>query len=255
MKTPKAPDPFAVAKAQTQQNRETAITQQQLNMVDQITPDGRVTYTQTGKWEDGTPRFEARTELDPLGQRANQQSKEFDVITNQIGIDQAGRLSRLLGEPVNLNNEAVEGRLMELGRRRLDPIMRERRQAMETDLINRGIRPGSAAYDSMIRGNNEAENDAYNQLLLTGRGQAVQEALTARNQPINEITALMSGGQVSQPNFIGTPQTGVANTDLAGMIYKNYEAKMGNHNAMMGGLFGLGGALIGGGSRILSGGR
>jgi hypothetical protein len=255
MKAPKAPDPIATAKAQTEQNVQTATTQQQLNMVDQTTPDGNVRYTQTGTWADGTPKFEATTSLDALGQQANQQSKQFDVLTNQIGIDQAGRIAQTLGQPVNLNNETTEARLMELGRRRLDPVMRERRDSLETDLINRGIRPGSAAYDSMKRQNNEAENDAFNQLLLSGRGQAVQEALTERNQPINEITALMSGGQVSQPQFAAAPQTGVANTDLAGMIYRNYEGKLANHNATMGGLFGLGGALIGAAGRVAGGGR
>ena len=44
-------------------------------------------------------------------------------------------------------------------------------------------------------------NDSYNSMLLDARGQAMSELLTARNQPINEITALMGGGQVQQPQF------------------------------------------------------
>jgi hypothetical protein len=100
-------------------------------------------------------------------------------------------------------------------------------------------------------------------LLLSGRGQANQEMLTERNQPINEITALMSGGQVSQPNFGNTPQSQVAGTDLAGLTmdaYRygplaQYQAEQQNRGAMMSGLFGLGGAALGGWARGGFGGR
>ena len=81
-----------------------------------------------------------------------------------------------------------------------------------------------------------------------GHGAAVQDTLTARNQPLNEITALMSGSQVNQPNYVGTPQASVANTDYAGMVQNQYNARMqqaqmknANNQALMGGLFGLAG--------------
>lgn len=48
MKAPKAPDPVATAQAQGAMNRDTAITQQQLNMVNQVTPYGNLTYSQSG---------------------------------------------------------------------------------------------------------------------------------------------------------------------------------------------------------------
>ena len=93
---------------------------------------------------------------------------------------------------------------------------------------------------------NRGRSDAYNQLLLTGRGQSVQEALAERNQPINEITALLNGSQVSQPNFINTPQSPVAGVDYIGLKNQQYQAQMqayqqqvASKNAMMGGLFGM----------------
>lgn len=45
---PSAPSPDVTAAAQSQMNRETAITNQQLNMIDQYNPYGSVTYAQTG---------------------------------------------------------------------------------------------------------------------------------------------------------------------------------------------------------------
>ena len=49
MKAPSAPDPYKTAAAQAQQNQSTAISQQLLNMTDQVTPYGSQTYTQNGE--------------------------------------------------------------------------------------------------------------------------------------------------------------------------------------------------------------
>jgi hypothetical protein len=250
---PAPPDPVATAAAQTASNVKTATTQQQLNMVDQTNPYGSSTYTQTGTWEDGTPKFANQVTLSPEEQRNQNQQWEFDNLTNTLGINQTKKLSGHLDTPFDLNNEATESRIMELGRKRLDPVLDQRRNALETKLYNQGVMPGTEAYDRAMRSDTEGANDAYNQLLLSGRGQAVSEALTARNQPINEITALMAGGQVSQPNFQSTPQTNVAGTDIAGLTmdaYKygplaQYQADQANKRAMMSGLFQLGGAGAG----------
>lgn len=80
----------------------------------------------------------------------------------------------------------------------------------------------------------------------------LNEQFATRNQPINEITALLSGSQVSQPNFVNTPSTPIANTDYAGLVQDNYNAQLGLYNSklassnnLFGGLFGLGSALLG----------
>ena len=48
MKSPKTPDPFKTAAAQSGLNRDTAITEQQLNMMDQNNPWGTIEYDRTG---------------------------------------------------------------------------------------------------------------------------------------------------------------------------------------------------------------
>ena len=49
------------------------------------------------------------------------------------------------------------------------------------------------------------------------RAQSLNEMIALRNQPLNEITAILSGSQITNPNFI-TPQTAqIANTDIAGI--------------------------------------
>ena len=257
---PEPPDPRETSAASTSTNVGTAIANANLGNVNQITPEGTLTYDQTDMftWNDPytgesyeIPRYTATQTLSP--DQAALRSTNMETMGNLAGIgrDQSARIGELLGTNVDLSNDAVEGRLMELGRKRLDPALADRRAANESDLLNRGIRPGSDAYDHAMKNLYQGENDAYNQLLLGGRGQSVQEILTSRNQPINEISALLSQSQVSQPNFIPTDQPKIPTTDVAGLINNEYDQRLGiwkqqqaQQQSLLGGLFGLGSSLI-----------
>jgi len=262
---PAAPDPAATAAAQAKMNKETAITQFGLNATNQVTPDGSLTYNQIGTWPDGTPRYEATTALSQPQQGIYDTNQQTQQNIADIGRDQSGRIGELLGTPMQLGNEATESRLMDLGMARLTPQFERNQEALRTRLLNSGIREGSEAWNAEMGRMSQSENDAVNQLLLGGRNQANQEIMAERNAPINEITALMSGSQVSQPNFIGTPQTQVGGVDYAGMVNNNYNAQMQGYNAQqqqsgaqMGGMFGLAGTLggaalkYGGGAALFS---
>lgn len=246
MKAPKAPDPKETAAAQGQMNKETAIAQYGLNATNQVTPYGNLTYSQIGTWGDGTPRYQATQTLSPEQQNLYNLETQLSTNLGNIGVQQSGRLGSLLNSPVNLNNEATESRLMELGRSRLDPALDRRRSSTEQDLYNRGVRPGTEAYARAMEGVTQGENDAYNQLLLNGRSQAVNEALQERNQGINEIMALASGTQVQQPGYVNTPGSTVAPVDYTGLVNNKYNADVANYQAGMSGLFGLGSAALGG---------
>lgn len=245
MQGPSAPDPYATAQAQTNSNVATATAQSKLNAVNQNTPQGSLTYTE-GTWADGSPKLTANTTLNPQQQAIFNQTQQMQGNLAGLGVSQSERLGQLLSQPFSLDNEATESRLMELGSKRLNPALDARRKSTEQDLFNRGVRPGSEAYRQGMEAVTQGENDAYNQLLLTGRGQAVNEALTERNQPVNEIMAIAGGSQVQQPQFQQTPQSGVAPTDITGSINQNYQNQLSSYNAGMSGLFGLGSAALGG---------
>jgi hypothetical protein len=257
---PAAPDPYATAKAQGEMNQNTATTQQLLNMTNQVTPDGSLNYAKTGDnsfvGADGksytVPQFTATQTLSPAQQVLKALTDQTKQNIGQIGVDQSAKIGSLLGTNLKLGNDATEGRLMELGSKRLDPMFARNEEALRTRLSNQGIQPGSEAWNAEMRQFQQGRNDAYDQLLLTGRGQANQELLSERNQPINEISALMSGSQVSQPSFTNTPQANVAGVDYTGMVNNNYNAAMQKYgmdvskqNALMGGLFSLGGTAAG----------
>lgn len=239
-------------------NRNTAITQTQLNSMNQVTPDGTLSYDQTGTWADGTPRITATTSLSQPQQGIYDTNQQTQQNIASIGRDQSGRIGDLLGTPLQLGNEATESRLMELGMNRLTPQFERNQEALRTRLLNSGIREGSEAWNAEMGRMSQSENDAVNQLLLGGRNQANQEIMAERSNPINEITALMSGSQVSNPSFTSTPQTQVGGVDYSGLVQSNYAAqvqqqqmKSQQQNALMGGLFGLGGTL--GGAAMMGG--
>jgi len=256
---PAAPDPAKTAAAQTSTNIGTAIANANMGNVNQVTPDGSLTYSQSGTYaykdpNDGKtydiPQYTATQTLSPQQQAIKDQTSGAQLNLGALANDQSGFLKDYMSKPIDLNNSATESRLMELGRQRLDPMLAQRQQNLEQSLSDRGVKMGSSAYDRAMALNTQGANDAYNQLLLTGRGQATQEALTERNQPINEITALLSGSQVSQPNFVNASTPSIPTTDIAGLNQQNFQNQLGiyntqngSNNAMMGGLFSMGGSL------------
>jgi hypothetical protein len=231
-----------------------------LGNVNQVTPNGSLTYDQTGtyKWSDpytgktyDIPKFTATTSLSPEQQALYNTNVNTQQNLANIGKDQSSFLHDYLGKPADLSNDAVSKSLFDLGRKRLDPVFKDQNDKLSADLANKGILIGSKAYDTAINQQNQRENDAYDQLILSGQNQAFQQAVTQRNQPINEITALLSGSQVQQPNFVNTHEPTIPTTDVAGVINKNYDQRLqesSQQNAfgqnILGGLFGLGAGYL-----------
>ena len=157
---------------------------------------------------------------------------------------------------------------------RLEPSLAKNRVSTETQLINQGLRPGSEAYDNAIKLLGQQENDARTQAALTGIGldtsanaqefnqalqggqfgntaqqQSLAQAIQQRQLPLNEITALMSGSQIQNPQFGAYQGTNVAAAPIAnataqqGQYNQNlYNQQVATNNAQTGGLFSLGGA-------------
>lgn len=245
--TPKAPDPVATAAAQSGMNRDTAQTQQLTNMINQRGPDGDLTYSKTGDasfidsngktvW---VPQYTATTTLSGQQQAIKNQTDAASLNLGTIANEQSAKIRDLLNKPFEYNNQDAEKWAYDLGAQRLDPRFAKEDEALRTRLANQGIVEGSEAWKSAMGDLGQSKNDAYNTLMLTGRQQAYTEALQNRNQPLNEISALMSGSQVAMPQFNNTPQANVAGVDYMGMVNDQYKAKVANSQAKMGGLFGL----------------
>lgn len=83
------------------------------------------------------------------------------------------------------------------------------------------------------------------------RSQGLQERAYVQNQPINQLTGLLSLGQVGMPQGVQYSPTQVGQTDVLGAHALNqqaqqnaYNAQMQNRSGLMGGLFSLGSAAI-----------
>jgi hypothetical protein len=271
-KAPKAPppiDPAATARAQSDTNRQTAITQFGLNAVNQYTPYGSLEYGQAGTWADGTPRFTATQRLSPAEQEALDLSNRAQSLYGNAAVRQLGAVQEQLGQPFQfdagpygdtaMGRNAVETALME----RLQPQLDRDRAAMETRLANQGIMLGSEAYRNAM---SDYERQVADQrLAIVGaagqeenrmaalRQQRLQEQLALRGQPINEATALLTGQMVGMPQFVNTPQTNVAPTDYLGAVQmqqaalqNQYNNKFQSYQAQLNQLYGLGSAALGG---------
>lgn len=83
------------------------------------------------------------------------------------------------------------------------------------------------------------------------RNQGLQERAYLQNQPINQLTGLLSLGQVGTPQGVNYSPTQIANTDVLGAYALNQQAAQANAQAkaqassgLMSGLFSLGSAAL-----------
>lgn len=281
---PQQQDPMKIAEAQTQSNIDTAKAQAALNNVNQFTPYGSLTYTK-GPEVDGVPTYTATQSLNDYGKWVqNQGTMALDRASNLSanpldfsgapGVNRPDLISNISANDYSADRQRVEDALMQ----RMNPQIERDRAAQEADLLNRGIRMGSEAYSAAQQDFGRNVNDArlsailgagqeqnrLQQLAIQGasfdnsarqqdygnqvdmRNRFINEALTARNQGLNENLSILTGSQV-QPSYVGTPQTGVGGTDVSGIYQNDYANK---YNAwqqqqqqaqnMWGGLFGLG---------------
>ena len=275
MKTPKAPqapDPVATANAQTSSNINTGVSNSYLGNANERGPLGNVDYKVTGYNNVGgqkVPTFTKTTTLSPEQQQLYNQQTALGSQMNGIAGRQLTNLDSSLSQPLNMDGlpEAPtgdRGHYEEALFNRLNPQLERDRAAMQTQLANQGIMPGSEAYREAIALSDRGINDARSQAVLQGgdyagqeisqgqsvRNKALEERLLARNQPINEISTLMNGGEVTMPQFQQYQGGNVAGTDIAGITqqgYANqmsqYQQKLQSRNAMMGGIASMAGSL------------
>lgn len=101
---PAAPDPMATAQAQTGVARDAAITEANLNRINQVTPQGSLTYTQTGTNPDGTPQYTQTQTYSPDEQRKYDQANQVAIALNDLGVNNIGRVRDVQSQDFNFNS-------------------------------------------------------------------------------------------------------------------------------------------------------
>lgn len=117
---------------------------------------------------------------------------------------------------------------------------------------------GAAEFGNQAQAQSYGQQQSAAQLALANaqfgnqaRQQGLEERAYVQNQPINQLTGLLSLGQVSTPQGVQYTPSQVGQTDVLGAYALNqqaqnaaYQAKMQSRSGMMGGLFQLGSAAL-----------
>lgn len=267
---PPAPDPGAIAAQQAAANVEAARETARLNQFNQVTPFGTLTFT----GELGAPDRTATTALSPQGQATFDIQQALAQQLSQLATQRAGQIPTdpfsFAGLPSAPTGDPAERiRIEEALLGRLEPQFERQEDRLRTRLANQGITQGSEAFGNALEDLNRARTDARLAAIAQGgveqqrqfglqqaaRGTALQEALTGRALPQNELAALLQGAPaVGIPNFGQPGQIGIAPPDVLGAqglaqqsAINQFNQQQALRGAQLGGLSQLGTAAILGG--------
>ena len=270
---PPPPDYKGAANEQGAANIETARIQGKMNNPNVNNPLG----TQTVTWDGDQPTVNQA--YSPEQQAIFDQSNQSKLALGRLNLQGSRALEGVVGKQVSFDGmPAAPGSYDDMRKRVIDAQMgrvnedygRATDQA-SSSLIAAGIRPGSVAYNDKIqllqRGLNDAkqqaEGSATSQVQAAQnmdtqrRKDAIAEYLSQRQVPLNEITALTSGSQVSNPfavpgyaqnTSIAPPPIFDAAQLQAQDSMDRYNARAASADATQSGLFGLGGSAMGAGA-------
>lgn len=274
---PAAPDYVGAAQATAAGNKEAAIASQIGNMVNQITPQGTVTYTKIGE-EQGVPRWQQTVNLSPEQQAAYNRDVAMNASLQNIGQQGLGYVQEALNKPLSFTGmqalqspgqiqQAATDAAYQNAMRYVEPRMQRQQASLENQLANQGITRGSEAWnaamqDAQAQRENvygQAQNQAYLQGLqgagqmyqqgLGTRQQQISEAQTLQQNPLNMLNAVRTGSQMqtSQQPQVGASSPGqmgqFAGPDLLGAQTALGQYNQGVYNAQQAANAGMLGGL------------
>jgi hypothetical protein len=224
------------------------------------------------------PRYNQRQTLSPdqmkllglntqteynLGSTAVQQSAKMkDYLNKSVNPASWQKYGTIRQDQTATDRPAVEKAMMDLYNRNAAG----KNAAEQTQLAARGMNVGSSQYGSTAKRQGDEFTDAalkaylgsgdesraaqaaYNEAtaqMAGQRGQQAQEAFSLRNQPINEIMALLGGSQVTTPQFSPYQGQGVNAANIGQYIGNNYAQQSKQASDFNSGLFNIASAGAG----------
>jgi len=266
---PPAPDYKGAAKEQGAANIDAAIAQGHINNPNVVSPYG----TQTTTWNGNDPTLTQA--FSPSQQALYDQQVKSQQLLGGLGNQGINAAQGVIGNKVDYSgtpampgsSEAIRQQVYDAMMQRPNEDIAVQRDNANSQLTAAGIPKDSLAYQNAMRQIDRQQNDARNQAVVSGgveaqrnygmdiqsRQQGLNEYNAQRSIPLNEITALMSGSQVSNPfqmpgyaqNAQVAPAPTYAATNATGQyatdIFNQQAAQQGN---LQSGLFGLGGSAL-----------
>jgi hypothetical protein len=261
---PAAPDYSAAARETATGNLDAARAATAANRVNQVTPYGRLDYSVTGQDPYGNPTWTATQSLSPDQQRLLENQNRISSSLGDVATKGVSYVENMLNTPFNTAALPSTGfnpsqTYQDAYMQRLQPQITQNREALQQQLANKGIDIGSTAYDRAMQTQAQRENDLLAAATTQGFGvgqqarqSALQEQAYLRNEPLNTLSAVRTGSQVTGPQFVNSSQQATtAGPDLLGAAGMQYNAQMGDFNSKVAqqaafneGLYSLGGAGI-----------
>jgi hypothetical protein len=273
-KTVDTPDYTGAANQTAANNLAAARAATAANRVNQTTAYGGINYTQNGTDSYGNPMWAATQTVAPELQNAVTNSQNavsgynYNPFSANVNSLQTSVDPSVTGQQGwdNATNAILQ---------RLNPTIAHQNEMSDQDLANKGIMPGSEAYNNAIRLRQQGQNDLltnaslagsqvqnqmYNQALgnanLNNSANAQSYGQQANAYGINSTTPFTQAASVKSlatPNYVNpASQTTTAGADITGAMgltnqsqQANANAQNAQSNAMMSGLFSLAGAGIG----------
>jgi hypothetical protein len=232
---PPAPDYSGAANATAAGNLQAAQYATKANRVNQYTPYGNLTYSQADP-NDPNSQWSSNISLSPTGSALLGYQDAASLGLGQQTTNALGRVDQSLSQPFDQSSvNDIYNKSYDAQTARLDPQWNARQQQTETQLVNQGLHPGTEAYDNAMRDFNTGRNDAYSQATqsaISTMPQTYGLAASARNQPLNELNALRTGSQVTNPTFNSSipQQQTTAGANLSGATQATGQYNQGLYN-------------------------
>jgi hypothetical protein len=227
-------NPFVqAAQANAQGNIAGALQATAANRINQQTPYGSLSYQQTGTDAQGNPIWSANQQLSPELQQLTQSSL--------AGL-QASQANPMYGiNPGDTYSNAIM--------QRLAPQQSQAREALDAQLANQGIMPGSEAYNRAKTLLGQTQNDALTSAIVGGMQTGLQ-AQGLQNTTAANIRNLATPGYVTPYNqaAVAGPDYLSAYTSQNATDIARQNAEAAQRSSLLGGLAGLGSSAILGGT-------
>lgn len=242
MNAPTVPSATSTANAQTASNINTATAQSNLNDVNQVTPYGNLTYSTTGKNADGTPIKTATQTLSPAEQQLlNTNTGTLQNLSN-TGSTLANQIGQNAQNPIDFSQQ--QSYLNNLTSQNLDPVWNRDQSSLNQQLANEGLNVNDEAYKNAQTDFSQNKSQAYNAANSQNYQTALQGQLSLTNQPVNELSALLSQSQVQNPTFGTTPSSQVGSTDVSGLTSQQYQDQLSQYNSFWNGVGDIGSSVL-----------
>lgn len=259
---PATPDYSGAAQATAAGNLETAKYATQANRANQYTPYGSLTWSQ-GTDAQGNPnnQWTQNVNLNDTGQKLLNAGNNTSLQLSGLQQGAADRVAQSTNsalpsvyDPTKSTNDATAQILS-----RINPQLDRQQAQMETQLTNQGLQRGTEAWNNAEKDFGYQRNDATQQAALQGinlgmnqQQQQYGQQTANRNIPLNELNAIRTGSQVTNPSFQSYGQQATTGgADLLGAAGQGYQSNLAGVNAqnagvsnLTNGLFSLGAAAI-----------